>query len=275
MKTQEIIDHLDSCFRPEYQESYDNSGFLVGDPESEYTGTLIALDITSATVDEAIDNGLSLIVSHHPLIFNGLKRITNDNADGKMITRLIKNDISVYAAHTNLDNLPWGVNGILAQKLGLIDCHILRPLESDSQAIKQSSNQANSIGAGMVGILPHPTPVMDFLGLVKERLALPVVRTSQFDNHNSELIIEKVAICGGSGASLIPDAIAAEADIFLTGDLKYHDFQKATDKTVLADIGHYESEQFAKEIFYNVISEKFSSFACRISEHSKSYVNYI
>ena len=275
MKTQEIIDHLDSCFRPEYQESYDNSGFLVGDPESEYTGTLIALDITSATVDEAIDNGLSLIVSHHPLIFNGLKRITNDNADGKMITRLIKNDISVYAAHTNLDNLPWGVNGILAQKLGLIDCHILRPLESDSQAIKQSSNQANSIGAGMVRILPHPTPVMDFLRLVKERLALPVIRTSQFDNHNSELIIEKVAICGGSGVFLIPDAIAAEADIFLTGDLKYHDFQKATDKTVLADIGHYESEQFAKEIFYNVISEKFSSFACRISEHSKSYVNYI
>ena len=169
MKTQEIIDHLDSCFRPEYQESYDNSGFHVGDPESEYTGTLIALDITSATVDEAIDNGLSLIVSHHPLIFNGLKRITNDNADGKMITRLIKNDISVYAAHTNLDNLPWGVNGILAQKLGLIDCHILRPLESDSQAIKQSSEQHRC----RHGRYPPRVHISDGLSGVGERASRP------------------------------------------------------------------------------------------------------
>ena len=267
MKTGEVIKYLDKRFLPEYQENYDNSGFLVGDRESKYTGTLVTLDVTPETVDEAIGKGLSLIVSHHPLIFSGIKRITNDNTTGRMIASLIRNGISVYAAHTNLDNLDWGVNGILAEKLGLTDCHILRPIESaDSQL---------NIGAGMTGHLPHPMPVIDFLELVKRRLHLHFVRTSQLSILNSQLSIQKVAICGGSGSFLINDAKKVHADIYLTGDLKYHDFQQAENKIILADIGHYESEQFAKELICRIISENFSNFACQISEKSESYIKYI
>lgn len=265
MKTGEIIDYLDRQFKPEYQEDYDNAGFLIGDAESNYTGALITLDVTPDTIDEAIDKGLSLIVSHHPLIFTGLKRITNNDATSRMVSKLIKNNISVYAAHTNLDNLDWGVNGILANKIGLTDCHILRP----SQA------SIPDIGAGMVGFLPQPMPIYDFLSLVKARLGIPILRTSQFIIQNSKSKIHRVAVCGGSGSFLIGDAKSAGADIFLTGDLKYHDFQQADDKMIIADIGHYESEQFSKEIFYSVISEKFSNFACQISEKSGSYINYI
>lgn len=265
MKTGEIIDYLDRQFKPEYQEDYDNAGFLIGDAESNYTGALITLDVTPDTIDEAIGKGLSLIVSHHPLIFKGLKRITNNDATSRMVSKLIKNNISVYAAHTNLDNLDWGVNCILANKIGLTDCHILRP----SQA------SIPDIGAGMVGFLPQPMPIYDFLSLVKARLGIPILRTSQFIIQNSKSKIHRVAICGGAGSFLIGDAKRAGADIFLTGDLKYHDFQQADDEIIIADIGHYESEQFSKEIFYSVISEKFSNFACQISEKSGSYINYI
>lgn len=265
MKTGEIIDYLDRQFKPEYQEDYDNAGFLIGDAESNYTGALITLDVTPDTIDEAIDKGLSLIVSHHPLIFKGLKRITNNDVTSRMVSKLIKNNISVYAAHTNLDNLDWGVNGILANKIGLTDCRILRP----SQA------SVPDIGAGMIGLIPQPMPILDFLSLVKARLGIPILRTSQFAIQNSKFKIHRVAVCGGSGSFLINDAKSAGADIFLTGDLKYHDFQQADDEIIIADIGHYESEQFSKEIFYSVISEKFSNFACQISEKSGSYINYI
>ncbi len=270
MKTGEIIDYLDRQFKPEYQEDYDNAGFLIGDAESNYTGALITLDVTPDTIDEAIDKGLSLIVSHHPLIFKGLKRITNNDATSRMVSKLIKNNISVYAAHTNLDNLDWGVNGILANKIGLTDCHILRP----SQA------SIPDIGAGMVGFLPQPMPIYDFLSLVKARLGIPILRTSHshiqtFTHSHIQPSVLTVAICGGAGSFLIGDAKRAGADIFLTGDLKYHDFQQADDEMIIADIGHYESEQFSKEIFYSVISEKFSNFACQISEKSGSYINYI
>ena len=138
----EVINFLDKTFRPELQEDYDNAGFLLGDSTMSYSGTLVALDLTSAVVEEAVNEGLNLIVTHHPFIFSGIKRITDRTEAGRIVLKLIKNKISVYAAHTNLDNLPWGVNGILAEKLGLKDCRILR----------QSS--VDNIGAGMVGMLP-------------------------------------------------------------------------------------------------------------------------
>lgn len=273
MKTREVIDYLDKMFKPEYQENYDNAGFLVGDMDGEYKGALVSVDVTPATVEEAIGKGLSLIVSHHPLIFSGMKRITNADATGRMVRRLVQNNISVYAAHTNLDNLDWGVNGILAQKLGLTDCRILRPVPSCTNTPLHQTTPTPQIGAGMTGLLPHPMDVCEFLKMVKQTLNLPVIRTSQITNHN--LPIHKVAICGGSGSFLIGDAKRAGANIFMTGDLKYHDFQQSEDKVILADIGHYESEQFSKEIFYRVIKEKFSNFACQISEHSESYIHYI
>lgn len=382
MKTREVIDYLNHLFLPVYQESYDNSGLLVGDPDREVSGVLATTDVTDEVIDEAIALGANLIVSHHPLIFGGLKRLTPDSATQRMVIRLIERQISVYAAHTNLDNLQNGVNGILAQKLGLVECHILRPVEgvlrkmvtyvpqADADGVREAlfaagagsigaydccsynsegfgtfrasegchphcgqigelhrepemrieviyeqrlerrlverlrqahpyeepaidclplANALPSVGAGMVGRLPHPMPAGEFFAMVKQRLGLPVVRTSQLPNNephstnhnsqftiqNSEFKIQKVALCGGSGAFLIGDAKGCGADVYLTADLKYHDFQSAEGRIVLADIGHYESEQFAKEIFYDAISKKFCNFACHISQKDKGYICYI
>lgn len=259
MKIQQIVDYLDSVFHPELQEDYDNSGFLLGDGQSEYRGTLVALDLTPDVVDEAVQHGLSLIVTHHPFIFRGLRRLTDGSETGRMVQALIAHGIAVYAAHTNLDNLAWGVNGILTEKLGLRRCRILKPLPSQPDA-----------GAGMVGELDEAMPTEAFLRQVKTTLGLPAVRYA-----GSRTTVKEVAVCGGSGAFLIEDAQAAGADIYLTADLKYHDFQRCTDRMVVADIGHYESEQFAKEIIFRVISEKFSNFAVRISERQQSLTRYI
>lgn len=256
----EVINFLDKTFRPELQEDYDNAGFLLGDSTMSYSGTLVALDLTSAVVEEAVNEGLNLIVTHHPFIFSGLKRITDRTEAGRIVIKLIKNKISVYAAHTNLDNLPWGVNGILAEKLGLKDCRILR----------QSS--VDNIGAGMVGMLPKETEADKFLLKVKKLTGQPSIRTS---NHNPKQDVRRVALCGGSGSEFIPDAIAAKADLYLTADLKYHDFQRAEGRIVIADAGHYETEQFAKEIISRTISEKFRNFAACISERQHAIVQYI
>lgn len=262
MKINDIIAYLDAEVHPEYQEHYDNAGFLLGNPEQEYTGTLIALDLTDDAVEEAIEKGVNLIVTHHPFIFSGVKRITPADATGRLIYKLIQNNIAVYAAHTNLDNMKQGVNGILAFRLGLTNCQILRPMAGKNDP---------EIGAGMLGELPYPMPAEAFLQQVKLGLGLPVLRMSEM----AKPAVSKVAICGGSGSFLIDDAVAQGADIYLTGDLKYHDFQHAEGRITLVDIGHYESEQFSQEIFYSIISKKFSNFACFISQRAHSFVKYI
>ncbi len=262
MLIKNIIDYLDSQTHPEYQEDYDNSGFLLGDPAQPCTGALIALDLTDAVVDEAIERGVNLIVTHHPFIFSGVKHITPLNATGRLIFKLIKNGMAVYAAHTNLDNLADGVNGVLAQVLGLTDCHILRPLQGQDSPL---------VGAGLVGQLPYPLPAEAFLQQVKLSLGLPLLRLSDI----TQQVVSSVAICGGAGSFLIDDAIAAGAAAFLTGDLKYHDFQRAQGRITLVDIGHFESEQFSKQLIYSIISKKFSNFACFISQRGRSFVNYI
>lgn len=262
MQIADIIQYLDREVHPEYQEGYDNAGFLLGDPASPCTGALIALDLTDAVVDEAIERGLNLIITHHPMIFSGVKRITPTNTLGKLIYKLIRNDISVYSAHTNLDNLSWGVNGILSQVLGMEECRILKPMDGQSDP---------NIGAGMIGRLPYPIPVSAFLEQVKMSLGLPVLRISEIASN----VVNTVAICGGAGSFLIGDAISQKADIYLTGDLKYHDFQRAQGEITLADIGHFESEQFSLQIFYSLISKKFSNFACFITTKGKSFVSYI
>ncbi len=261
MKTKDVIDYLDHRFRPELQEEYDNAGFILGDDSMEYKGAIIALDLTDEVIDEAIEYGLNLIVTHHPFIFNGIKRLTSHHAVGRMVHRLIQNNIAVYAAHTNLDNLNWGVNGALSQQIGLQNCRILKPVPND-----------NTIGAGMIGELPYPISVESFLLHLKDILHIPTLRTSEY---KPDMAIQRVAICGGSGAFLIGDAIQAHADIYITADLKYHDFQRSEGNIVLCDAGHYESEQYAKDVIFSVISEKFSKFAVRISQRQHSIVRYI
>jgi dinuclear metal center YbgI/SA1388 family protein len=266
MKTSEVIAWLDATFHPEYQEDYDNAGFLLGDSASDYKGALVALDLTPAVVDEAVRLGMSLIVTHHPFIFSGVKRLTDGSETGRMVMALVKNGVSVYAAHTNLDNLPWGVSGVLAEKLGMEECEVL--------SVKCEVGGEGSVGAGMVGKLPEAMPVEDFLKKVKEVIGLPFVRVSEEACRDKTLQVRRVALCGGSCAEFIGDAMRAGADIYLTGDLKYHDFQRGG-RMVLADIGHYESEQYAKDIIFRAISEKFSNFACRISETQQGIVKYI
>ena len=259
MKINEVINYLDRQFHPEWQEDYDNSGFLLGDADEEYRGALVALDLTDTVVDEALEHGLNLIVTHHPFIFGSVKRITASNAEGKLIIKLISRHISVYAAHTNLDNMPEGVSGILADKLGLSACRILGP-----------KNDNPAIGGGMVGDLPEAMTKTAFLLKVKTLTGQPMIRHAGGPDK-----VRRIALCGGSGSFLIDEAIAAGADIYLTADIKYHDFQRATECTALADIGHFESEQFAKEIIYSAILKKFSNFACRITERQGSLVSYI
>ena len=262
IRIQHLVDHLDATFLPELQEDYDNAGFILGHADEPYRGALVALDLTPDVAREAIALGLNLIVTHHPLIFSGLRRITSQSELGRTVLALAEHRIAVYAAHTNLDNLPWGVNGALAERLGLQQCRILSPLGADT-------------GAGLIGALPPPIPADKFLQEVKAQLGIPTLRTSDFNIQNSEFKIQKVALCGGSGSHFIADAIAAGADLYLTADLKYHDFQRAEGRIILVDAGHYETEQFAKEIISRRISEKFSNFACRISSQQESIVRYI
>jgi len=259
----DVVAFLDATFRPELQEDYDNAGFLLGDGNCPYKGSLVALDLTPEVIGEAAGQGLNLIVTHHPFIFGGLKRITDRSEAGRMVMKLVREGISVYAAHTNLDNLPWGVNGILAEKLGLKDCRIL---------CRQEADAPYETGAGMVGELPRAMEADKFLMKVKELTGQPSIRTSR---HDPKRKVKRVALCGGAGGFLTGNAIAAKADLFLTSDLKYHDFQRGEDRVILADAGHYETEQFAKEIISRTISEKFCNFACRISERQESIVQYI
>lgn len=259
MKIKDVVAELDATFRPELQEDYDNAGFLLGDGDAEYRGALVALDLTPTVINEAIGQSLNLVVTHHPFIFRGVKRLTDSSETGRMVMQLIKNGISVYAAHTNLDNLPWGVSGVLAEKLELRNCAVLSPLGGET-------------GAGIVGELSQPREALAVLLDIKNILKIPVIRTTPHDIHT---LVRRIAVCGGSGAPFIGDAIAAGADIYLTADLKYHDFQRGEERIILADGGHYETEQFAKEIISRAISEKFCNFACRISERQLSIVHYI
>lgn len=268
---EEVVNYLDTTFHPELQEDYDNSGFLLGDSKAEFKGALVALDLTPAVVDEVLSYGdMNLIVTHHPFIFSGLKRITDGSETGRMVMKLVKNNIAVYAAHTNLDNLPWGVSGVLAERLGLKDCHILKGVLGSAGECE--GVQDNSVGAGMVGELPRAMEANKFLLKVKELTGQPLIRTSM---HDPKRRVKRVALCGGSGAPFIGDAIAARADVYLTADLKYHDFQRPEGRIILADAGHYETEQFAKEIIFRAISEKYCNFAVRISLQQGSLVRYI
>ena len=270
MQIQSVIDYLNELYPLHYQEDYDNAGHKIGDATQELTGILVALDVTDEVIDETLASGFNLIVSHHPMIFAGLKSLVPSTSQTRMLNKLIKNDICVYSAHTNLDNLPGGVSYILGEKLGVGNMQTLRPMRDD--AVHTDPNTPSTLpGGGAIGELDHPLPYPDFMELVKQVLGLPMIKCSQ----NPPPTVKRVALCGGSGSFLIDDAAHQNADIFLTADIKYHDYQKAVGRIHLADIGHYESEQFAQELIYNDIIKKFSNFACRITGVKTSYIQYI
>jgi dinuclear metal center YbgI/SA1388 family protein len=259
MKIREILHHLESFAPPGYQEDYDNSGLIAGNPEAECTGVLLSLDCTEEIIQEASDNKCNLVVSHHPLIFRPVRSISPENSQGKTLVAAIKNDITVYSIHTNLDNIPAGVNATLAEILGLTEREILLPREGEP-----------GIGSGMIGNLKLPVSENEVLKLIQKGFGSPVIRHSPLTGQP----VSRVAICGGAGSFLISRALQRGAGFFISADIRYHEFFGGEGKMVISDIGHYESEQFTVSLLYKVILEKFPNFAVLKSGKITNPVNY-
>ncbi len=363
MKIASAIAYLETIAPPSLQESYDNAGLLTGNAEWECTGIITSLDATEAVVLEAVEKKCNMIVAHHPIIFGGLKKITGRNYVEKTIIKAIKNDIAIYAIHTNLDNILSGVNGKMADKLGLTDRRVLQPKTSTLKKLctyvpvdfaenvrnsifaagagqisdysecsfnteglgtfkpgpgsnpfsgnigerklenevkievifpswKERSilagmmeahpyekvaydifaleNPQDNIGSGLLGDLQEPLTEAAFLALIKERFCLSVIRHTPLTGN----IVKTVALCGGAGSFLIGAAIASGAGIYISSDIKYHEFFDANDRLVIADIGHYESEQFTIDLLLELLSEKFPNFAIQKTGVKTNPVQY-
>ncbi|MDD2303978.1 MAG: Nif3-like dinuclear metal center hexameric protein [Prolixibacteraceae bacterium] len=364
MQLKQITNFIESIAPLAFQESYDNAGLIIGQPDDEISGILITLDVTEEILDEAISKKLNLIVCHHPIVFSGIKKLNCKNYIERCVAKAIKNDVAIYAAHTNLDSVFGGVNSKICEKLELQNCQILAPMPGflkklvtfvpvadaekvrnaileagaghignyDSCSFNQDGNgtfrgndQTNpyvgeknqlhteketrietifpkhiqskviqallqahpyeevaydiypldneyvQAGIGMIGELQEPIDELDFLQKVKAAFNCQVVKHTQLLGK----AISRVAVCGGSGSTYLSKAMAQKADIFISGDFKYHQFFDAENQIIIADIGHYESEQFTKEVFYELLTKKFPKFAVHLSALSTNPVNYL
>jgi len=260
--TGDVFDFLESIAPLHLQEKYDNSGLLIGQTDQEVTGSIICLDCTEEVLDEAIAKGCNLIISHHPAIFYGVKRITGANPTERIIRKAIKHDLILYAIHTNLDNtLTHGVNERIARKIGLDIDRILKPLQN---------SQDPTLGAGIVGYFPNPLTEGQFLHLLKDLMKTSLIRHTKLMHKQ----IQKVAVCGGSGSFLIEEARKAGVHALVTADFKYHNFFDAQDDLLVCDIGHYESEQFTINLLQELISGNFSTFAAHCTGINTNPVHY-
>jgi dinuclear metal center YbgI/SA1388 family protein len=234
------------------QEKWDNSGLCIGSPDAPVSSVLFGLDCTPELVDEAIECGADMIVTHHPLIFSGLKKISPDDMVGEAVFKAIKAGISIYAAHTNADKVIAGVSGAMAAKLGLQNVEIL-------------SEDGEGTGLGVVGDLVEPMTAQQMVEMVKDRFALKTVKASK----PVDGMITRVAMCGGSGGSLIGAAKAAGAQLYISGDISYHNFF-TSEGFMLMDIGHYESEIEIVDILFSLVKKNFPTFAVRITQNMHS-----
>ena len=364
MKVRDIASFLDNAIPLSFQESYDNAGLQVGDPENEITSALLTLDVTEEILEEASLSGCGIIIAHHPLIFAPLKKLTGRTYQERIVKRAIKDNIAVYACHTNLDTFNYSVSRKMAEKISLQNIEVLSPAKdkvcklvtfvpedhidkvrnaifeagagvlgkydrcsfnaegsgtyragegtspfrgeegefhSEKEirletvflshlrplvlgALRQShpyeevaydiyslDNELFSSGLGCHGKLPEKVRAGDFLEMLADVFGAGGIRYAG----SRDTYIEKVALCGGSGASLLGDAIRAGCDAFVTGDIKYHDFFNTEGRLLLVDIGHHESEKFAPEILYELIIKKFPTFALRFSEKNTNPINYL
>ena len=258
LQLQELLQSLEEWAPLSRQESYDNAGLVLGNRNGTVSRALICFDVSPQVVEEAVEKGADLIISHHPPIFRGIKHIDPSSRMGRMLSLSLQHGIAWYAMHTNLDNTPTGVNSYLSEKLGLQDARPLVP--TDAQGIN---------GAGVIGVLAHPMHEKELLDTLKRLTAVQCIRHSGFADRK----IETIALCGGSGGGFIEAATAQGAHAYITGDIKYHDFVDAENTPWLVDIGHYESEQFVKELILKYITEKFPKFAAHISERSVNPVS--
>ena len=252
MKVKDIINIIEDFAPLSIQEGWDNSGLCVGSPEDEVHGVLLALDCTPELVDEAVGCGADMIVTHHPLIFSGLKKISTDNKVGLAVTKAIRAGISIYAAHTSADKVMSGVSGDMAMKLGLKDVVILQ-------------KDGEETGLGVVGNLPEPMTAEAAVKLVKDSFNLKTMKTSK----PLDGMISRVAMCGGSGGSLIGEARRSGAQLYISGDISYHNFF-TEEGFMIMDIGHYESEIGIVEILFALLKKNFPTFAVRITQNLNS-----
>ena len=261
MKIKEIVDALERFAPLPLQDGFDNAGMQVGLTDADCAGALLCLDVTEEVLDEAIKEGCNLVVSHHPLIFKGIKSLTASNHVERCVMKAIKHDITIFSAHTNLDNAVNGVNFKMAEKIGLKHVEMLEP-RADGWL---------SAGAGVVGELAVPEAEEAFLQRIKQTFQVGCVKHTAFTGRQ----IRKVALCGGAGAFLMPEAIKKGADVFITGEIKYHDYFGRAEEILLAEIGHYESEQYTKEIFKKIISEQFPEVRVKMTTVNTNPINYL
>lgn len=250
MKASVIAAAIEETAPLSLQESWDNSGFCIGDGSCEVHKAIVGFDCTPALIEEAVEVGADMVITHHPLIFGGIRKISEATMTGRTIIAAIRNGITVYACHTNMDKVPGGVSGTTAARIGLCN---LRVLDSDD----------DGNGLGIIGDLPEPAAPEAFLLRMKESLGLKTLRHSAL----SRTPLRRVALCGGSGHSLIGKAAAAGADIYVSGDISYHDFY-APDGMMIADIGHFESEAEIIGVICDIVREKIPNFAVQSARTS-------
>lgn len=256
----DITTYLESIAPAHLQESYDNAGLIVGDPTREVTGVLTTLDCTETIIEEAKARGCNLVVAHHPIVFKGLKRFNGTDYVERTVIKAIKEDVAIYAIHTNLDNVRHrGVNERIAQRLGLQNLRLLGP-----------KNEEKTIGSGMVGELPAPLAETDFLRHLKTSMNASLVKYTPLLDRK----VSTVALCGGAGGFLLGQAKRAGAQAFVTSDYKYHEFFDADAEIVICDIGHYESEQFTTQLLAELLTEKFPTFAVLCTQRNTNPVRY-
>ena len=249
MKVKDVIKVIEDFAPLSVQEGWDNSGLCIGSPDAPVSSVLLGLDCTPELVDEAVACGADMIVTHHPLIFSGLKKITPDNPVGEAVIKAIKAGISIYAAHTSADKVIAGVSGAMAARLGLENVEIL-------------DEDGDGTGLGVVGDLHEPMTAEEAVKYVKERFGLKAMRTSR----PVEGKISRIAMCGGSGGSLIGAAMKSGAQLYISGDISYHNFFTQNGFMIM-DIGHYESEIEIVDILFSLIKKNFPTFAVRITQN--------
>lgn len=260
IKVRDIAEAIEEFAPKRYQENYDNAGLQVGNPDMEVSAVLLCLDVTEEIFEEALRRSCNLIVSHHPLIFRGLKELTGRTATERIAISAIRHNVAIYSAHTNLDAAWEGVSHEIAHMLHLSDIRTLdiRPDET-------------GVGIGVIGNIT-PVPKLEFLRRLRNDFS---VRALRYAASWPGLVVKRVAVCGGSGAYLIPAAIEAGADAIVTGDIKYHDFTSYGLDILIADIGHYESELCTKRIFSRIIKDRFPDSLVYFSDRETNPVAVI
>lgn len=252
LKASNIIEVLEQWAPTGLQEEWDNSGLCIGHPDTPVTGVLVCLDCTKEIVEEAVEEGINMIVSHHPLIFMGLKHLRDTTPLEQTVALAIRKNLVVYSMHTNADKIMDGVSGAMARALSLKNVSILAP-------DKICENNTEPCGLGVVGDLPEPLPAEKFLDLLKNVFHLRGLKGSEILHPE----ISKVALCGGSGSSLIPDALRSGAQVFVSADFSYHTYFETIPHMMLIDAGHYESEAGIQDEVCRVLRKNFPTFAVR------------